>query len=144
MTNISLQEPPKEALKEPPKETPAKLARHRASAAKIVREQSRVHIQQLAGKMLDGLGQVLDAIPKALDDKPSRATVRRQTANLLGLPRLCANSTCKRARSCRGEPLHCLRTTLFLLPPEIIESLALTPRRKPARRRKRANVSLHG
>jgi hypothetical protein len=130
MTNVSLPEPPKETAQE--------LARHQARTAKMAREQNRIRVQQLAGKVLDGFDRVLDAIPKAPDDKPSRATVRRQTANLLGLPKLCANNTCRRARCCRGEPLDCLRTTLFLLPPEMIENLALTPRRKGSRRRGRA------
>jgi hypothetical protein len=130
MTNVS--------MPEPPKESPQERARHQARAAKIARDQNRIHIQQLAGKLLDGFDRVLDAIPKSLDDKPSRATVRRQTANLLGLPKLCANNTCRRARCCRGEPLDCLRTTLFLLPPEMIESLALTHRRKGSRGRGRA------
>jgi hypothetical protein len=124
-------------LPEPPKESPQERARHQARAAKMARDQNRIHIQQLAGKLLDGLDRVLDAIPTPPDKKASRATVRRQTANLLGLSKLCANNTCRRARCCRGEPLDCLRTTLFLLPPEMIESLALTHRRKGSRGRGR-------
>jgi hypothetical protein len=130
MTNFSLPEPPKESPKE--------LVRHRARAAKIAREQNRIRIQQLAGKVLDGFDRVLNAVQAPPDNKPSRAVVRRQTANLLGLSKLCANIACRRARCCRGEPLDCLRTTLFLLPPEMIESMALTHRRKGSRRRGRA------
>jgi hypothetical protein len=122
------------ALPEPPKESPQELARQHARAAKIAREQNRIHIQQLAGKMLDSLDRALDAIPAPPDDKPSRAVVRRQTANLLGLSKLCANAGCRRARCCRGQPLDCLRTVVFLLPPEMIESMALTHRRKGSRR----------
>ena len=130
MTNFS--------LPEPPKESPQELVRQRARTAKIAREQNRIHIQQLAGKMLDSLDRVLDAIPTPPDKKASRAIVRRQTANLLGLSKLCANAACRRARCCRGEPLDCLRTALFLLPPEMIENLALTHRRKGSRGHGRA------
>jgi hypothetical protein len=98
-----------------------------------LRRQNRIHIQQLAGKVLDGFDRVLNAIDAAPDNKPSRAIVRRQTANLLGLSKLCANAACRRARCCRGQPLDCLRTTLFLLPPEMIESMALTRRRNGSR-----------
>jgi hypothetical protein len=125
MTNVSLPEPPKETAQE--------RARHQARAAKIVRDQNRIHIQQLAGKLLDAFDRVLNAVQAPPDNKPSRATVRRQTANLLGLPKLCANNTCRRAHCCRGQPLDCLRTVVFLLPPEMIENLALTRRRKRAR-----------
>jgi hypothetical protein len=97
-----------------------------------LRRQNRVRIQQLAGKTLDAFDRVLDAINAPPDDKPSRAIVRRQTANLLGLSKLCANNTCRRARCCRGEPLDCLRTAFFLLPPDMIEGLA---RRRPGRHR---------
>jgi hypothetical protein len=121
------------ALPEPPKESPQERARHQARAAKIVRDQNRIHIQQLAGKVLDGFDRLLNAVQAPPDKKASRAIVRRQTANLLGLSKLCANVACRRARCCRGEPLDCLRTTLFLLPPEMIESLALTHRRKGSR-----------
>jgi hypothetical protein len=123
---------------EPPKEFPRELARQRARAAKIAREQNRIRIQQLAGKVLDGFDRVLNAVQAPPDNKPSRAVVRRQTANLLGLSKLCANAACRRARCCRGQPLDCLRTALFLLPPEMIENLALTHRRKGSRGHGRA------
>jgi hypothetical protein len=99
-----------------------------------IRIQNRNHIQRIAREVLDGLDRVLDAMTPPPANKPPLSVVRRQTANMLGLARLCANNTCRRARCCRGEPLHCLRTTIFLLPPEQIERLLL--RRKHKRRRK--------
>jgi hypothetical protein len=85
-------------------------------------------LARLQMKIFDAAEQVLDRMTAPQADTAPVSVARRQLANTLGLWRLCARSTCRRGRCCRGEPKHCLQFALPLLPAEIIQSL-LPPRR---------------
>lgn len=97
---------------------------------------NRIRIQQLAGSVLDGLERVIDRV--ATDEtarRPAVTEVRRHGANTIQAWRFCARSACRRARCCRGEPTHCLRLAVPLLPPDMLAGLVekrRRPRRHPA------------
>jgi hypothetical protein len=59
---------------------------------------------------------------------------RRALANTLGLWNFCPQFRCRRTRCCRGEPSHCLRIALPLLPPDALDELMQRPKRKRRRR----------
>jgi hypothetical protein len=64
---------------------------------------------------------------------PPVAVIRRQGANTLKPWKVCANATCQKAQCCRGEPLHCLRYGLPLMPDAMVALLQMrTPRRRRA------------
>lgn len=48
---------------------------------------------------------------------------RRRVANMLRASRFCARPACRRSHCCRGEPLHCLRAVMPLLPAEALEGV---------------------
>ena len=88
----------------------------------------RVHAAQ--HKLIDACEHVLDRLKPAPAAARSRQDERRQFANLLGLPKLCAKRACRRSRSCQSEPLDCLRIAFPLLAPDTLAGLVA--RRKKA------------
>jgi hypothetical protein len=92
-------------------------------------EKAQLKIIGIANGMLDKL-----AAPPDLPN-PSPTVVRRQIANILRVPSVCARSTCRRTGGCRGEPSECLRYALPLLPPAVLAGLLAARRRRSRRRR---------
>jgi hypothetical protein len=100
----------------------------------------RDRITRTSHKMLDVIDRILDQLapPAPRLGSPPPDVRRRQLANILHLFTLCPRSTCRRSGCCRGEPLHCLRIAIPLLPPEAFAGI-LTPRQRHRRRRDAAS-----
>lgn len=93
--------------------------------------QARARLRALTAKLIDRAESLVDQIaakPAAREALPPIAA-RRQVAQILGSPRFCSRKICRRTKACCGEPKHCLAVALPLLPPELIEKLALGARK---------------
>ena len=102
-----------------------------ARRAAEFRQQQRARLRALTAKLLDRAESLIDQIaakPAAREALP-RIAARRQVAQILGSPRFCSRKICRRTKACCGEPKHCLAIALPLLPPELIEKLALGARK---------------
>lgn len=108
-----------------------------------LRKDNRVRIQQLSGQVLDGVARVIGRVAaKEATPSPAIDAVRRHGADLIEAWRFCARNTCHRSRCCRGEPLHCLRLAVPLLPQSALEGL-VGKRRRLRRTRPSKYGSLH-
>jgi hypothetical protein len=85
----------------------------------------RIHTQML--DIIEGMLAQLAEPPPA---QAPAVVVRRQFANTLHIWRFCAQSTCRRSGCCRGEPKHCLRYAMPLLPPETLARLVGSRKRR--------------
>jgi hypothetical protein len=68
---------------------------------------------------------------------PPIAVARRAFANTIKLWMFCNQSRCRRSKCCRGEPRHCLRIGLTLLPPEAFDHLLERGKGRAKRERRR-------
>jgi hypothetical protein len=100
--------------------------------ADVQRELQR-RIGDVAQKIVAAVETMVDRMQAPSPDQPPVAVIRRQTANTLGMWEVCAKGACQRARCCRGNPSHCLRYGLPLMPEAM---LALLQLRSPNRRRR--------
>ncbi|MDO9414376.1 MAG: hypothetical protein Q7T81_17535 [Pseudolabrys sp.] len=93
-------------------------------------------IKRTQQKIVSAAEAIVDTIGAAPPAQPHTRieTVRRVTAELIGTWQLCDRSACRRARHCRGEPMHCLRHTAPLFPPGVLAGL-VGKRRRPRRSR---------
>lgn len=88
-------------------------------------------IKQSSHVMLDIVDDMLRKLaPPPAASRPPLIVARRQLANTLGVWHFCAEITCQRARCCRGEPSHCLRSALPLLSPDLFATLISARKRK--------------
>jgi hypothetical protein len=92
-------------------------------------DKAQLKMLGIANGLLDKLAPS-PAAPNAVD-----TVARRQIANILRVPSVCARSTCRRTGGCRGEPSQCLRYALPLLPPEVLAGLLAARGRRSRRRR---------
>jgi hypothetical protein len=98
--------------------------------------QIREELDKAQLKMLGIVGGLLDKLaPAPVSPKAADAVARRQIANILRVPSVCARSTCRRTGGCRGEPSECLRYALPLLPPAVLAGLFIARGRRSRRRR---------
>ena len=105
----------------------------------------RARFEMLKGKLLDRIDAQLDAVAAhqqslsngTIGDALPPSEARRRLAHIVGVPRLCSRKACRRTRSCRGEPKHCLAVALPVLPPEVVAELALGQRGRRGRGRAR-------
>jgi len=67
---------------------------------------------------------------------PPVEVARRAFANTVRLWMFCDQSRCRRSKCCRGEPRHCLRIGLTLLPPEAFDHLLERNKGRAGRARK--------
>jgi hypothetical protein len=93
----------------------------------------QTRLKAISEKMLTVAETTVDHLISPPAAPPPVAVVRRQVANTFKLWMVCANATCQKAQCCRGEPLHCLRYGLPLMPEAM---LALLQLRSPNRRRR--------
>ena len=127
---------------EPSKE-PDNFHAYKTNTAKAERNRRRQILRDRIDRAASGIVDVAERIIDELRAQPPAAptpplaVARRQLANTLHLAHFCDNKTCRRARCCRGEPLHCLRIALPLMPAEALA--ALVPK-SPARRNKRGRA----
>lgn len=94
------------------------------------------HIGRIQAKIVDTAEHIVDVVAAGMkapaQGRRAPATVaRRQIANMLRVPRFCANRACRRSHCCRGEPSHCLQAVVPLLPEQAFDGLLR--RRRPAR-----------
>lgn len=81
-------------------------------------------IKHISSQMLDVAERQLATLKTApAPSRPPPAVARRALANSLALWNFCPSRGCRRARCCRGEPSHCLRIALPLLPPDVVAGL---------------------
>jgi hypothetical protein len=98
--------------------------------------QTREEIDKAQLKLLGIVNGLLDKLaPAPASPNAADAVARRQIANILRVPTVCARSTCRRTGGCRGEPSDCLRYALPLLPPAVLAGLFTTRGRRSRRRR---------
>jgi hypothetical protein len=98
--------------------------------------QTREELDKAQLKMLGIVDGLLDRLaPSPAAPNAADAAARRQIANILRVPTVCARSTCRRTGGCRGEPSECLRYALPLLPPAVLAGLLAARRRRSRRRR---------
>ena len=88
-------------------------------------------IKQSTHVMLDIIDDMLRKLaPPPAASRPPLIVERRALANTLGLWQFCAQHNCRRAHCCRGEPTHCLRIAMPLLPPDLLANLITARKRK--------------
>ncbi len=56
--------------------------------------------------------------PEEVLDNPLGIALLREASGIMALWAVCENSACRRARSCRRPPFHCIKHYAPLLPPE--------------------------
>lgn len=118
---------------------------HDSRAAKAARNMQRQHIRDridaVAARMVDAAERIVETLnaPPAKPPAPPLAVARRQLANMLRTAQFCDLKICQRARCCRGEPLHCLRIAVPLLPEDELTGLL---RKGPARQARRGRRSV--
>jgi hypothetical protein len=93
----------------------------------------QTRLKAISEKMLTVAETTVDHLISPPAAPPPVVVVRRQVANTFKLWKACDNKTCNRAQCCRGEPLHCLRYGLPLMPEAMV---ALLQMRSPNRRRR--------
>jgi hypothetical protein len=109
-----------------PPAPPPKPAKPRLSDAQRAL-QSR--IDAIAQKAIDAAESMVEKLAAPPANQPPVAVMRRQMANMLKVWELCANRTCQRTHCCRGEPSHCLRYGLPLMPEAMLKLLKMRGRR---------------
>lgn len=122
-----------EPSKEPDNSRTAKSERNRQ------RQILRDRITGVASSMIDAAERIVETLnaPQPKLPTPPLAVARRQLSNRLRLAQFCDLKTCRRARCCRGEPLHCLQIAVPLLPPEDFENLLRKQSARAAKRKRR-------
>jgi len=77
-----------------------------------------------------------DCLRPPLDvlDNPSGRALLREASGIMALWAVCENSACRRARSCRRPPFHCIKHYAPLLPPEARAGVIARLRERHTRR----------
>ena len=124
---------------------PSKELSHSPAAKLTMTKADRNHHRRVLRDRIDhALSGIVDVAERIIDEMrapppaaptPPLAVARRQLANTLRLSQFCDLKACRRARCCRGEPLHCLQIAVPLLPPEAFENLVRKQSARAARRK---------
>ena len=109
------------------------------------RKQLLEHIGRVQHKIIGTAEAIIDVVAAGLKapaqgPKSPAHVARRQIANMLRTAQFCPNRTCRRARHCRGEPLHCLTAVIPLLPEQAFDGLLHKRRPRPSRSSNRASL----
>ena len=101
---------------------PPKPAKPRLSDAQRALQ---MRIDAIAQKAIDAAESMVEKLAAPHANQPPVAVMRRQVANMLKVWEVCANRTCQRTHCCRGEPSHCLRYGLPLMPEAMLNLLKM-------------------
>ena len=95
-------------------------------------------IKSQSARVLDVIDSLVDRLsPAPAMPTPPPQVARRHVANIMKLWQFCAAGKCRRSRCCRGEPSHCLRYAMPLLPHGMIVDLLRPRAGRSARRAQR-------
>jgi hypothetical protein len=98
-----------------------------------VQRELQERIGAVAQKTLAAVEGMIERMKAPAPVQAPVAVIRRQTANTLRMWEICAKGACHRARCCRGDPSHCLRYGMPLMPDAMASLLRMrNPRRKRA------------
>jgi hypothetical protein len=90
-----------------------------------VQRELQKRIDAIAQKAIDAAESMVEKLAAPPANQPPVAVMRRQMANTLRIWEVCANATCQKAHCCRGEPSHCLRYGLPLMPEAMLKLLKM-------------------
>ena len=112
----------------------------RAAAQQAAREHRafvQTELRRIQLKLFEACEKVTDHVTAQFTHAPAATSPadveRRQVANVLGLWQFCARRACTRSRCCKGQPLHCLRTGITLLPEGTLEAFVRSKRKRRKR-----------